>query len=186
MYLKDGIKTSPVNPLELARKLPLPKETKLQQLSSSERTDTCQRNGNRDWNRTHCGPGDGGKFFFFGRRSIQKFGEISIYSQLMEWHAVKGDDFIRNIFTGDARWFHHFATETRQSVEWHLTISPKKKWTKTRSSAARARRSIFEKLKGAYWLSFATREHHKCCSLPSYILTSSCRQGKLNYNKFIK
>jgi hypothetical protein len=145
-YFKDGIKISPVNPVELARELPLPKETKLQHLSSSDWIDTRHKKGNRDWNGAHCGPGDGGKFFSC-RRSSKKFGEIYISSQLMERHAVEGDYFIYNIFTSDANWFHHFDTETRQRMEWHLITSPKKKWTKIRPSATRARRTHFEKLK---------------------------------------
>ena len=72
----------PVNPVELAGELPLRKETKLQQLCSSVRIDTCKRNGNRDWNRHAVVPERVG--FFFLQKEQQKFGEINISSQLME------------------------------------------------------------------------------------------------------
>ncbi|GFX63900.1 histone-lysine N-methyltransferase SETMAR [Trichonephila clavipes] len=70
-------------------------------------------------------------------------------------YAEAGDEFLDHIVTGDEMWVYHHTPESKQqSMQWHLSNSPKAKKRKTSISAKKIMASVFWDRQGILLLEF--------------------------------
>jgi hypothetical protein len=73
---------------------------------------------------------------------------MAVITQLLQWHAAEGYDFLLNIMTDYESWFHDFDPETKQqSIKWHHIAAPKNQ-ARTMPLTSKVIRTVFWDAKG--------------------------------------
>ena len=89
---------------------------------------------------------------------LMKGHKKTVAQELLNWYHLEGDDFLKNITTGDESWIHHYDPENkRQSMEYRHPGSPSVKKFKTVPSTKKSCSPAFG-MRGAcftrnFWLS---------------------------------
>jgi len=82
----------------------------------------------------------------------------TVAQELLNRYRLEGDDFIKNIVTGDESWVHHYDPENkRQSMEYRHPGSPSVKKFKTVPSAKKVMLTIFWYARGLLHTEFLTK-----------------------------
>jgi len=75
----------------------------------------------------------------------------------LKQHRLKGDNFLKNIATGDESWVHHYDLENRQSMEYRHPGPPSVKIFKIVPSGKKVTLSIFWDARGMLYTEFLTK-----------------------------